>query len=66
MDITEADGFVALYPSLALLGLLILCLLAYHEMHVASHPLVPTRLLRDRTVMAGCALGACHFFCQFR
>jgi hypothetical protein len=50
---------------LALLGLAILGLLGYHETHVANHPLLPARLLKQRTVMAGCMLGASHFFCQF-
>lgn len=32
---------------------------------MAAHPLIPTRLLKQKTVMAGCSLCAFHFFCQF-
>lgn len=46
-------------------GLACLGLLGYHETYVAAHPLIPTRLLRNKTVMSGCLLGAFHFFCQF-
>lgn len=56
---------IALFPLLAVLGLAFLGLLGYHEAYVAQHPLIPTRLLKRRTVMAGCFLGAFHFFCQF-
>lgn len=40
-------------------------LLGYHEAYVAKHPLLPTRMVKHKTVMAGCLLGASHFFCQF-
>ena len=54
-----------LYPALALIGLAVLGLLGYHEAYVAESPLIPTRLLMQRTVMSGCCLGAFHFFTQF-
>jgi hypothetical protein len=54
-----------LYPILALSGLFILGLLGYHETYVAEYPLIPSRLLGQRTVMSGCCLGAFHFFAQF-
>ena len=53
------------YPVLALLGLLVLVVLGYHETYTAKHPLIPTRLLKQKTVMSGCALCSFHFFCQF-
>ena len=67
-DTSERDIDIctaALYPALVVTGLAILGLLAYHEIYVAAYPLIPTRLMRNRTVMSGCLLGAFHFFCQF-
>lgn len=57
--------FAALYPGLIFSGVLMICLLIYHERYIAEYPLIPTRLCNERTVMAGCCLGAFHFFCQF-
>ena len=54
-----------LYPILAVMGLAILGLLGYHEAYIAVYPLIPTRLINQRTVTSGCCLGACHFFTQF-
>jgi hypothetical protein len=36
-----------------------------YERLVASQPILPQRLLRDSTILAGCSLGFFHFCCQF-
>ncbi|GAA6063114.1 hypothetical protein JCM10212_002636 [Sporobolomyces blumeae] len=46
-------------------GLGLLVFFAYYETHVSSIPLLPPRLLKNRTIVGGSALGFFHFCSQF-
>ncbi|GAA5871445.1 hypothetical protein JCM16303_000758 [Sporobolomyces ruberrimus] len=50
---------------LILFGLALLVFFAYYETHVSSIPLLPPRLLKNRTIVGGSALGFFHFCSQF-
>ncbi|GAA5949173.1 hypothetical protein JCM3765_003319 [Sporobolomyces pararoseus] len=50
---------------LILFGLALLVFFAYYETHISSIPLLPPRLLKNRTIVGGSALGFFHFCSQF-
>ncbi|GAA5935212.1 uncharacterized protein JCM15063_000971 [Sporobolomyces koalae] len=50
---------------LILSGLALLVFFAYYETHMSSIPLLPPRLLKNRTIVGGSALGFFHFCSQF-
>ncbi|GAA5912263.1 uncharacterized protein JCM6883_003299 [Sporobolomyces salmoneus] len=50
---------------LILFGLALLVFFAYYETHISSIPLLPPRLLRNRTIVCGSTLGFFHFCSQF-
>ncbi|GAA5863975.1 hypothetical protein JCM1840_000654 [Sporobolomyces johnsonii] len=51
--------------SLILSGLALLVFFGYYETHWSTIPLLPPRLLRNRTIVGGSALGFFHFCSQF-
>ncbi|BGP33078.1 hypothetical protein JCM10296v2_004867 [Rhodotorula toruloides] len=56
------DGLIWL---LIFSGALILVFFGYYELHHASIPLLPPRLLKNRTIVGGSAMGFFHFASQF-
>jgi len=50
---------------LILFGLALLVFFAYYETHISSIPLLPPRLLKNKTIVGGSALGFFHFCSQF-
>lgn len=50
--------------SLISLGICIFTFFVYYEMKISSIPLLPSRLLRNRTIICGSILGLFHFLSQ--
>lgn len=46
-------------------GVVVLLFFAFYEVRLSPIPMMPARLLRDRTILAGAALGFWHFLSQF-
>ena len=59
------NSILASIWGLILFGLALLVFFAYYETHISSIPLLPPRLLKNKTIVGGSALGFFHFCSQF-